>query len=123
MYEYVSKIKVLLDAMIASEARLIIVPGTNDLPQEILHLCPHAEICNSDTDMTLEGMPIKVDRQVAFPLFDKDWDFCGHGPAGDVLPVNSTEPGHFCSFDTRFGAFLFCLSEGKYFHIPMPTIC
>ena len=118
--EYVSKIKVLLDAMIASEARLIIVPSTNDLPHEIRQLCPNVEICNSDADMILDGIQIKLGRQVAFLLFDKDWDFYGHSPVGDMLPVNSTEPGHFCGFDTDLGSFLFCLSEGKYFHIPIP---
>ena len=121
-YEYVSKIKVLLDAMRASGARLLLVPGSNDLPDEIRRLCPNVEICNSDTDMILDGIQIKVGRQVAFTLRDKDWDFYGHGPAGDMLPFNITEPGHFCGFDTDLGSFLFCLSEGKYFYIPEHTL-
>ena len=44
-----------------------------------------------------------------------------HGPSGNMLPLDNTEAGHFCSFDADFGAYFFCLSEGKYFHIPIPA--
>lgn len=120
-YEYVTKIKVLLDVMCASGARLIIAPGSHDLPGEIRRLCPHVEFCSPDTELVLEGVQVRVGRQASFLLCDKDWDFYSHGPTGAFLPLDSMGSGHFCSFDANFGAYLFCLSEGKYFHIPTPA--
>ena len=119
-YEYVTKIKVLLDAMNASGARLIIVPGNNDLPDEIRKLSPRAELYPVDTVLTLDGVECRVGHQVHAMTFDKDWSFYGHGLTGDSWTLEDNAPGKPCRFNSSFGSFLYCLSEGKYFHLPTP---
>lgn len=119
-YEYVTKIRVLLDAMNASGARLIIVPGNNDLPDEIRKLSPGAELYPVNTVLTLDGVECRVGHQVSLMTFDKDWSFYGHGLTGDSWRLEDNAPGKPCRFNTSFGSFLYCLSEGKYFHIPTP---
>ena len=119
-YEYVTKIKWLLDAMNASGARLIIVPGSNDLPDEIRKLSPKAELYPVNTVLTLDGIECRVGHQVSFMTFDKDWSFYGHGLTGDCWRPENNVPGKPCRFDSSFGSFVYCLSEGKFFHIATP---
>lgn len=119
-YEYVTKIRVLLDAMNASGARLIIVPGNNDLPEEIQKLSPQAELYPVNTVLTLDGVACRVGHQVSLMTFDKDWSFYGHGLTGDSWRPEDNVPGKPCRFNSSFGSYVYCLSQGKFFHIPTP---
>ncbi len=119
-YEYISKIKVLLGIMSASGARLIIVPGNNDLPDEIRKIAPHAEVYPVNTVLTIDGAECRIGHQVKLMTFDRDWAFYGHGFTGEEWKYEYNVPGQPCRFNVVWGSFVYALQEGKFFRIPLP---
>ena len=121
-YEYLSKIKVLTQMLKDSGARLIVVPGNNDLPEEIAQLLPTAEIYPENTILTLDGVECRIGHKVHEMTFDKVWSFYGHGPTGDNWRLEDNEVGCPCRFNAFWGSYVYCLSEGKFFHLPLPKM-
>ena len=121
VHEYLVKSRVLIEKMRQAGARrLIIVPGNNDLPDEIARMAPDAEIYPVNTLLTIDGIPCRVGHQVFRMTFDTAWSFYGHGPTRDDWRPRDNRPGEPCRFNATFGSFVCCLSEGKFFHIPYP---
>ena len=121
-YEYLTKIKVLLEAMERSGARLIFVSGNNDLPEEIHKMVPKMEIYPANSVLELDGVECRVGHRVMDMTFDKNWTFYGHGLTGEVWHYEDNQEGKPCRFNTTWGSFVYCLSEGKFFHLPLPEL-
>ena len=119
-YEYITKIKVLLDIMKDSGARLIIVPGNNDLPEEIKKYAPEAEVYPVNTVLTINGEMCRIGHQVSCITFDCDWAFYGHGLTGETWKYENNVPGQPCRFNVIWGSFVYALEDGKFFRIPLP---
>lgn len=116
-YEYNSKIRRLLEVMDHSGARLIIVRGNNDVPEEIKALCPRAEVYDWDTEIVLDGQECRIGHLVTKMTFDKKWSFYGHNTSSDEWKYEYNVPGQPCRFNAMWGAFLYCLSENKFFRL------
>ncbi len=121
-YEYLSKLKFLLDVMNESGARLIIVPGNNDLPDEIHRLCPRAEIYPENTEIEFDGVSCRIGHMVHRMTFDKAWSFYGHGFTGETWSLEQNVPGVNWRFNVKWGSFVYCIGEGKAFCLPLPKM-
>lgn len=120
-YEYLTKIKVLIERMRQAGAeRLIIVPGNNDLPDAIARLAPEAEIYPWNTRLTIDGVPCRVGHPVFKMTYDTDWSFYGHGFTKETWHPEDNRPGQPCRFNVSYGSFVCCLSEGTFHYIPYP---
>ncbi len=119
-YEYISKIKVLLGIMSESGARLIIVPGNNDLPDEIRKIAPQAEVYPVNTVLTIDGIECRIGHQVMRMTFDRDWSFYGHGLTGETWKPEYNIPTQPCRFNVVWGSYVCALRERKFFRIPLP---
>ncbi len=118
--EYIFKIKKLLDILNNSGARLIIVPGNNDLPDKIKELSPKAEVYTRDSIVTIDGVECRIGHQVSLLTYDRDWAFYGHGLTGEEWKYEYNEEGKPCRFNAIWGSFIYSLSENKFFRIPRP---
>ncbi len=121
-YEYNSKIRRLLEVMDHSGARLIIVPGNNDVADEIKALCPRAEVYEENSEITLDGEECRIGHRINWMTFDKKWSFYGHGLTGEDWRFEYNVPGQPCRFNTSWGSFLYCLSEDKFLHLGKPKL-
>lgn len=121
-HEYLTKVRVLLEAMDKSGARLIFTSGNNDLPQELHKMVPRMEIYPANSVLTLDGVECRVGHRVMDMTFDKDWTFYGHGLTGEVWHYEDNREGQPCRFNTSWGSFVYCMSEGKFFHLPLPKL-
>jgi len=119
-YEYNTKIREILNIMEESGARIIIVPGNNDVADEIHAQCPTAEIYPENTVLELDGQMCRVGHQVVKMTFDQKWSFYGHGFTGEEWHLEDNVPGGPCRFNVSWGSFVYGLSEDKFFHIPHP---
>lgn len=120
-YEYLTKIKVLIERMQQAGAeRLIIVPGNNDLPEDIARLAPEAEIYPWNTPLTIDGVPCRVGHPVFKMTYDTYWSFYGHGFTKETWSPEDNRPGQPCRFNVSYGSFVCCLSEGTFHYIPYP---
>ena len=119
-YEYLTKIKVLLGYMQASGARIIIVPGNNDLPEEIHKLCPEAEIYQNNQELTFSGKQVRVGHQVMKMIFDRQYSLYGHGLTGEVWHYEDNVPGEPCRFNVIWGSFVYDFANDRYVRFPLP---
>jgi len=119
-YEYVTKIRILLRAMQESGARLILVPGNNDLADEMHKIVPNAEVYPENTVLTIDGIECRIGHQLAHMTYDKNWHFYGHGKRGEEWsPKRNVGNGPF-RFNAKWGAFVVCLTENKFFRFKLP---
>ncbi len=119
-YEYNSKIRRIIDVMDQSGARLIIVPGNNDVFEEVEMLCPRAEVLPEDSIITIEGVECRVGHQVNHITYDKDWSFYGHGLSCETWKYEYNVEGQPCRFNVSWGSFVYSISEKKFFFIENP---
>lgn len=119
-YEYLSKIRVLLDIMKSSGARLIIVPGNNDLPDEIARIAPEAEIYPVNTEIALSGVPCRIGHQVSKMTFDAPYCLYGHGLTGETWSYEQNEDAAIRRFNAMWGSFVYDLANGRYARVPLP---
>lgn len=120
--EYISKIKVLADMLNSSGARLIIVPGNNDLPADIGKLFPTAEVLDPNSITVIDGVECRVGHMVHKITYDKLWHFYGHGFTGEEWDYSYNEAGKPCRFNACLGSFICSLAEDKFCIIPLPKI-
>ncbi len=121
-YEYISKTKAMLGYLRDSGARIIIVPGNNDLPEAIKKLLPTAEVYPINSVITLDGEECRIGHQVTRMTFDKKWSFYGHGFTGEEWSYEKNQEGGQLRFNAYWGAFVCSLSENKFYKIPLPKI-
>lgn len=119
-YEYISKIRVLLEMMKATGARLLIVPGNNDLPEEIRKIAPEAEILNDNEEVLLSGVPCRVGHWVGRMTFDKKYALYGHGLTGETWSYEKNADSMNRRFNVMWGSFLYDLQRDLYWRFPLP---
>lgn len=119
--EYLHKISVMCDMLANSGAeRVIVVPGNNDLGDEIARLLPTAEIYDEDSVVTVDGLECKLSHSVKHFTPDRKWSFYGHGFTGDDWEYESNTKGGECRFNASNGATVCCPSEGSFALIEVP---
>ncbi|MBQ5800937.1 MAG: metallophosphoesterase, partial [Clostridia bacterium] len=119
-YEYRAKIKHILEALRKSGARVIIVPGNNDIEEVIKELLPEAELYKKNSVVEIDGVEVRVGHQVTQMTYDKAWAFYGHGFTGEKWDYSQNEPGKECRFNACLGAFVCSTSENKFYLIRVP---
>ena len=119
-YEYRSKVKALLDIMKASGARLIIIPGNNDLPDVIRELCPTAELHVSDTVIDFDGIKCRVGHSPVNMHHDKTWSFYGHTLRDDDWSAEDNVQGGNCRFNCIKGPYVCATGNGKFYRFTTP---
>lgn len=120
--EYISKIKLLLEVLGNSGARVIIVPGNNDLPDVIKRLLPTAEIYPVNSVVEIDGVECRVGHQVSRMTFDKKWSFYGHGFTGETWDYSQNDPERECRFNAAECSYILSVREGAFWDIPDPKI-
>ena len=121
-YEYRSKIKYILKTLNDSGARIIIVPGNNDVADDIKEFIPKAEVYPRNTVITLDGTECRIGHEVMKMTFDKQWSFYGHGFTGEEWDYSQNTPGGECRFNACLGSFVCSISENKFYMIKIPKI-
>ena len=121
-YEYRSKIKFILDCLADSGARVIVVPGNNDVEEDIREIMPNAEIYSKNSVITIDGVECRIGHQVMSMTFDKMWSFYGHGFTGEDWDYSKNVSGSECRFNACLGSFVCSLSEDKFYIIKTPKI-
>ena len=121
-YEYRSKIKFITDTLNESEARVIIVPGNNDVEEDIREFIPRAEVYPENTIITLDGVECRIGHMVMHMTFDKKWSFYGHGFTGESWEYSMNKSGEECRFNVSYGSFVCSISENKFYLIPTPKV-
>lgn len=120
-YEYLSKLRVIADILNGSGAeRVIIVPGNNDLPDDIRAMCPDAEVYGWDTVVPMDGVPCRLGHAVIRMTFDKKYAFYGHGLTSETWTFEKNIPGQPCRFNGSWGAFVCSLRADRFALIPLP---
>jgi len=126
--EYLSKALVLLEILRSSGAEIIIVPGNNDLPEEIKRLIPEAKVYGMNSTVKIDGVECRIGHMVSKMTFDQKWNFYGHGFTGDEWATGedwhyeNNVKGVHCRFNACAGSFICSLSEDFYDIIPIPKI-
>ena len=121
-FEYLRKIEKIIGYMRASGARVIIVPGNNDLPDEIKKIAPDMEVYHRNSVIVLDGEECRIGHQVMNMTFDKKWHFYGHGFTGEEWSYEKNVPGEECRFNACLGSFICSISENKFYMLPIPKI-
>ena len=121
--EYISKIKVIANAMRESGARLIVVPGNNDLEADIRTILPEAEVLPVNSIVDIDGVKCRVGHQVHKMTFDRKWHFYGHGFTGEEweYEMNIAQTA-IRRFNACLGAFICSPSEDVFALIKLPKL-
>ena len=118
--EYLYKSKKMIGILKDAGARVIIVPGNNDLPDEIKRLAPFAEVYPRDTIIEIDGEECRISHEVHKITYDKKWHFYGHGYTGEEWNLEKNVPGAECRFNACECTYVVSISENKYFLIDNP---
>lgn len=122
-YEYLTKIKVLLRMMQESGARrLIIVPGNNDLPQEIQRLAPNAEVYPENTVLTFSGVPCLLSHQVPPLPPEFPYAFYGHSIRFDAWRYEMNAPLQPCRFNAARGSYVCTVENNRFVRFKPPHL-
>lgn len=120
--EYVYKISVMCEILENSGAKeIIIVPGNNDLKEEIERLIPGALVLPEDSTVTIDGVDCRLTHNAAHFTPGCKWSFYGHGFTHDAWdPANNCE-GKECRFNAYRGATICSLVDERYTTIKLPS--
>lgn len=118
--EYISKIKVLLEILRQSSADIIIVPGNNDLENDIKMLLPTAMVVPVNSVVDIDGVECRVGHQVHKMTFDKKWHFYGHGLTGETWEYKMNLTSDIRRFNAVLGCFVCSVKEDIFSIINIP---
>lgn len=120
--EYLHKIEVMAKMLRESGAkRIIIVPGNNDLTDEIKALLPEAEIYPENSVTEIDGRPCRLSHSVKALTPDGKWCFYGHGFTGETWEYSMNTEGGECRFNVCNGVTVASPSSGKFALIKVPS--
>ena len=120
--EYIYKISTMCRMLRDSGAEIYIVPGNNDIREEIERLIPGAAVLRNNSIVEIDGVECRVGHEVNSITYDKKWAFYGHGYTGETWKYEDNDPRVECRFNACNGAFIISVAEGKYFRVPLPKI-
>ncbi len=122
-YEYKSKIRYILKTLAESGAEIMIVPGNNDVADDIKEAIPTATVYPTNSVVTVDGVECRIGHQVHHMTFDRQWAFYGHGFTGDSWDHESgNKPGGECRFNASVGSFVCNLQNNEFYLIKTPKI-
>ena len=101
---------------------IIIVPGNNDLKEEIATRLPTARIVKPGEAVTVDGVICQLSHSAAKIKPGYTWSFYGHGFTDDTWDKTQNREGSECRFNAYNGAVVCCPSEGKFSVIEIPEI-
>ena len=119
-YEYKYKIKFILDTLKDSGARVIIVPGNNDVKDDIQEIIPSAEIYSENSVVAIDGVECRIGHQVTNMTFDKKWAFYGHGFRDESWDYSMNKKGGECRFNACFDSYVCSLTDDEFYNIHTP---
>lgn len=119
-YEYRSKVEKLLGIMKASGARLMIVPGNNDLPDVIRELAPDAELYPQDAVIDFDGIQCRIGHAPLTMHHDMKWSFYGHSLREDDWSADNNEQGGYCRFNCIKGPYVCDTGDGRFYRFTTP---
>ena len=119
-YEYLSKIRVLLDILHQSGAEVMIVPGNNDLREEIVRMAPEARVYPANERVVIHGVPCRVGHEVMDMTFDLPYAFYGHGFTGETWAYEKNKDADFRRFNVVWSAYVLDVKNGKDVRIFTP---
>lgn len=112
--EYVAKLRVLVDMMKESGARLIVVAGNNDLPDEIQKMAPEIEMYEPNSVINVCDVECRAGHYVADMTFDKKLTFYGHSSALDQWKSPFNAYSDTLRFNANYGSAAYFADEDKY---------
>jgi predicted phosphodiesterase len=119
--EYIEKIAEMAEILNDSGAeKIYIVPGNNDLPDEISRLVPTAQMMKNSWRIEVDGIEGRVGHQVTSINYDKQWAFYGHGYTGETWRYEQNREGGECRFNACNGAFIVSFKDNKYYKVDLP---
>ena len=119
--EYIEKIAEMAEILNNSGAeKIYIVPGNNDLPDEISRLVPTAQMMKNSWRIEVDGIEGRVGHQVTSINYDKQWAFYGHGYTGETWQYEQNREGGECRFNACNGAFIVSFKDNKYYKVDLP---
>ena len=119
--EYLAKVSVMCDVLRQSGAeRLIVVPGNNDLFDEISVRLQGSEVYRENKQIEIDGRECRVGHSVRHMTFDKRWHFYGHGKTGESWEYASNTKEGECRFNATFGSTVINLDTGEFYRIALP---
>jgi hypothetical protein len=119
--EYIEKIAEMAEILNNSGAeKIYIVPGNNDLPDEISRLVPTAQMMKNSWRIEVDGIEGRVGHQVTSINYDKQWAFYGHGYTGETWRYEQNCEGGECRFNACNGAFIVSFKDNKYYKVDLP---
>ncbi len=112
----------LLDAMRASGARLILVPGNNDLEDELTRLAPDFEIYPRNTVLEFSGKKLCLNHEVLkiAPEIKADVHLYGHGLTGEERKADDNIRDGVRYFNATWGVSLHDFVRDE--HLVLPKI-
>ena len=118
--EYISKIELILSILESSGAEIFIVPGNNDLEEEIARLCPVAKICKSGATVDIDGIKIRVAHAPTVVPLDAPLALHGHSTRGELWRPGFNGEGCPLRFNALWASTLISLSDKKFVTIKRP---
>ena len=112
--------KVLVRMMEQSGARVIIVPGNNDVEEELKALCTTAEIVPRNTVMDFSGKRVLLCHELnrMDEAAEADVFLYGHGLTGETRTPDDNVRGEKQFFNAVCGAYVHSFDEDLHFLIP-----
>lgn len=111
----------LSDIMKESGAEIYVVPGNNDLPEEIKRVLPDARFIEPDTTLSICGVPMLLCHRVCdITREDAAYYLYGHGPTGDNHKRSENRPGKKAYYNTFISPVVICLPSNRVFEIQNP---
>ena len=118
--EYLHKIPFMLSILKNSGAEVIIVPGNNDIPDEIIRLAPFAKVLKTNSVIILDGNECRVGHQTTHMTYDKPWCFLGHGTTNYNWSDENNVPGEHVRLNASTASYVCSLSENIIIKIDDP---
>ncbi len=120
-YEYLFKVGKLLEIFENSGARrVIVVPGNNDLPDEVKKRMPRVEIMEQGEIFTDGKFSFWIKHYVNGLDSDADFMLYGHSLKNDRWNVDMNAVGSQCRFNALWGSFLIDLDSGEFYCFKRP---
>ncbi len=120
-YEYLFKVGKLLEIFANSGARrVVVVPGNNELPDEVKKRAPFVELLGQGEIFTDSGYSFWVKHSVTGLDSDADFMLYGHTLKNDRWKFEMNKKGSQCRNNAYWGSLLVDLDDGGFYQFLRP---